>query len=203
MYRQLQLYLNLNACGKIQAHEGLNGLLVGVENIDQSLVGSALELLTAILVLVDSAKDGLPLTVEAKGKAPVMTDEGAALVIKAGKCTVSVDKATGYLAGYHDGTRQMIKAPFVPNFWRAELDNDWRGWKPAHYLRDWKTAADYLATDSADTEVEASIDGLVAVVKVSKDIHDGKAALELTYSVYPVEDEMAGWHHQLDGHEFG
>src|SRR5699024_12494442 len=41
-----------------QAQESLNGLLVGVEDIDQSLVGSALELLTAVLVLVNSPKDG-------------------------------------------------------------------------------------------------------------------------------------------------
>ena len=41
----LQLYLNLNAGGKIEGHQSLDGLLVGVEDIDQSLVGPALELL--------------------------------------------------------------------------------------------------------------------------------------------------------------
>lgn len=54
----LQLYLNLNTSGKIQTHQSLDGLLVGVEDIDQTLVGSALELLTGVLVLVDSPKDG-------------------------------------------------------------------------------------------------------------------------------------------------
>ena len=58
LLRRLQLYLNLNAGREIQAHQGLDGLLAGVEDIDQSLVGSALELLTAVLVLVHSAKDG-------------------------------------------------------------------------------------------------------------------------------------------------
>ena len=52
------LYLYLNASGKVEAHQSFNGLLVGVEDIDQSLVGSALKLLTAVLVLVNSAKDG-------------------------------------------------------------------------------------------------------------------------------------------------
>ena len=79
----------------------------------------------------------------------------------------------------------MVAAPFAPNFWRAELDNDWRGWKPAHYMGYWKTAADYLCSKESDTKIEASVDGQVAIVKVSKDIHDGKAALGLTYSVYP------------------
>ena len=126
-----------------------------------------------------------PVFAEAKGKAPVMTDGEAQVVVTAGKYTVTFDKATGYLSGYHDGARQMVKAPFEPNFWRAELDNDWRGWKASTYLGDWKTAQAYLASDAADTKVEASVDGLVAVVKVSKDIHDGKAALEMVYSVYP------------------
>ena len=56
--KKLQLYLNLNTSGEIQTHQSLDGLLVGVEDIDQSLVGSALELLTAVLVLMNSAKDG-------------------------------------------------------------------------------------------------------------------------------------------------
>ena len=54
----LQLYLNFNASGKVEAHESFHSLLVGVENIDQSLVGSALELLTGILVLMNSAENG-------------------------------------------------------------------------------------------------------------------------------------------------
>lgn len=126
-----------------------------------------------------------PFEVVSKGKCPVMTENEACLEIKAGKCKVTIDKATGYLSGYHDGSRELIKSPFAPNFWRAELDNDWRGWKPVHYLGDWKTAADYLASDAADTKVDFALNGLVAVVKVSKDIHDGKAALELTYSIHP------------------
>ena len=58
MLDELQLYLNFNASGKVEAHESFHSLLVGVENIDQSFVGPALELLTGILVLVNSAKNG-------------------------------------------------------------------------------------------------------------------------------------------------
>ena len=64
---ELQLYLNLNTSGKIEAHEGLDGLLVGVEDIDQSLVGSALKLLTAVLVDMDRAKDGDDLLLGGQG----------------------------------------------------------------------------------------------------------------------------------------
>ena len=58
MLDELQLYLNFNASGKVEAHESFHSLLVGVENIDQSFVGPALELLTGILVLVNSAENG-------------------------------------------------------------------------------------------------------------------------------------------------
>ena len=122
-----------------------------------------------------------PVTVS--GKAPVVIETDSQVNVKAGKVTVTVDKNSGYLAGYHDGSRQLIQAPFAPNFWRAELDNDWRGWKAGIYLEDWKTAQDNLASTTA--QVSHKVEGNVAVVTVLRDIHSGKAALKLTYTVYP------------------
>ena len=119
----------------------------------------------------------------AKGKAPVVTEDDKKVSVKAGKVTVSVDKVSGYLSGYHDGSRQLVAEPFAPNFWRAALDNDWRGWKPGVYLSDWKTAPEYLAAATAD--VKTAVEGNVAVINVTRDIHNGKALLGLTYSVYP------------------
>ena len=77
----------------------------------------------------------------------------------------------------------MIRAPFAPNFWRAELDNDWRGWKPGLYLEDWKTAQDDLASTVA--QVSCQVKDNAAVVNVTRDIHSGKASLQLSYTVYP------------------
>ena len=54
----LQLDFDLYAGGEFQAHQSLNGLVAGPENVDQSLVGAHLELLTAVLVLVHSAQNG-------------------------------------------------------------------------------------------------------------------------------------------------
>jgi beta-galactosidase len=119
----------------------------------------------------------------ASGKAPVVAETDSELSIKAGKVTVTVDKKSGYLAGYHDGSKQMIQTPFAPNFWRAELDNDWRGWKPGIYLEDWKTAQDNLASTTA--QISHQVEGNAVVVNVLRDIHSGKAALKLSYTVYP------------------
>jgi beta-galactosidase len=117
----------------------------------------------------------------AKGKSPLVKEGEDAVVITAGKVTVTVDKSTGYLAGYQDGGRQMLKTPFVPNFWRAEIDNDWRGWKPSHYLKVWKTAAENLSQPEITTESE----GAVAVITAKRTLGADKAQLTLKYSVYP------------------
>ena len=54
----LQLNLNLHAGGELQGHQGLHSLGGGLGDVDEPLVGPALELLPAVLVLVDGAQDG-------------------------------------------------------------------------------------------------------------------------------------------------
>lgn len=122
-----------------------------------------------------------PAPVQAKGRTPEISENIAAYVITAGKVTVTIDKTTGYLAGYQDGGRQMLKAQMTPNFWRAEIDNDWRGWKPSHYLRVWKTAPEKLS----EPQIATSAEGSAAVVSVSRTLDGGKAELSLKYMMYP------------------
>ena len=122
-----------------------------------------------------------PAPIQAKGRTPEISENIAAYVITAGKVTVTIDKTTGYLAGYQDGGRQMLKTPMTPNFWRAEIDNDWRGWKPSHYLRVWKTAPEKLS----EPRIATSAEGSAAVVSVSRTLDGGKAELSLKYMMYP------------------
>lgn len=122
-----------------------------------------------------------PAPIQAKGRTPEISENIAAYVITAGKVTVTIDKTTGYLAGYQDGGRQMLKAQMVPNFWRAEVDNDWRGWKPSHYLRVWKTAPEKLS----EPVITTSVDGSVAVVSVTRTLEGERAELSLKYMMYP------------------
>ena len=123
----------------------------------------------------------MPAPVQAKGRTPEISENIAAYVITAGKVTVTIDKTTGYLAGYQDGGRQMLTAQMTPNFWRAEIDNDWRGWKPSHYLRVWKTAPEKLSEPRIATYAEGS----AAVVSVSRTLEGDKAELTLKYMMYP------------------
>lgn len=130
-------------------------------------------------VLNERVKPAAPV---AKGKAPVISEADGKINVTAGKVTVSFDKSTGYLSGYYDGQHQMLKAPFQPNFWRAETDNDWRGWKPVVYMPYWKDAQTVLA--KAPVEVSFKTEGLSVVVAMNKKLND-RASLAMKYTVYP------------------
>ena len=54
----LQLDLDLHAGRQLESHQSLDGLGGGLGDVDQSLVSAALELLTAVLVLVHGSQDG-------------------------------------------------------------------------------------------------------------------------------------------------
>ena len=62
----LQLDLDLHTGGQIQSHQSLHGLGGGVGDVDQSLVGAALELLTAVLVLMVAKLSMLKLTLSGR-----------------------------------------------------------------------------------------------------------------------------------------
>ena len=57
-FASLKLDLDFDAGGDLEVHQGLDRLLGGGDDVDEALVGAALELLTAVLVLVDGAQDG-------------------------------------------------------------------------------------------------------------------------------------------------
>ena len=53
-----ELDLDVNASGELQAHQSLDRLVGRLQNVDQTLMGAGLKLLTAVLVLMNSAQDG-------------------------------------------------------------------------------------------------------------------------------------------------
>ena len=115
-----------------------------------------------------------------KGKVPVIEEREDVLIVKAaGKC-ITIEKATGYLSGYKSGGKEIIKSPLKPNFWRAEIDNDWRGWKPSVILDYWKGADERM---EYMTDILYAVKGNSLVVDVKK-IIDG-AELNLSYTVTP------------------
>ena len=57
----LDFYFDLNACGKLYAHQSVNNLLGRLDDVDKTLVCTHFELLTAILVLVYRTENGYDL----------------------------------------------------------------------------------------------------------------------------------------------
>ncbi len=150
----------------VQAHEGveLPYAAAGHVNSSEQFVLSKVE----------------PAAAAVKGRKPVMSGNDDAVIVTAGKVEVRIDKATGYLSGYSVSGKQMLKQPFAPNFWRAEIDNDWRGWKPSHYLAYWKDADERM---EGQTSLTVSAEDAEVMVKAVKTID--KAVLLLTYTVSP------------------
>lgn len=60
--------------------------------------------------------------------------------------TILFNKKTGALTHYNVAGQELIKSPLVPNFWRAQTDNDRAGWKTHKVLAIWKDLAKNLDT---------------------------------------------------------
>ena len=61
-----------------------------------------------------------------------------------GECfEVMFNRGMGALTSYRWGDREMLKAPVVPNFWRAPTNNDNGNRMPQRYAQ-WKIASMYI-----------------------------------------------------------
>ena len=63
--------------GELEAHQSLDRLVGRLQNVDQTLMSAALELLAAILVLVGSAQNGNDLTIGGQGDGAGHASAGA------------------------------------------------------------------------------------------------------------------------------
>src|SRR5690242_12809048 len=56
--KNLELDLDVDACGEVELHESIDGLRGRIDNVEQALVGAHLELLAALLVDMRRTVDG-------------------------------------------------------------------------------------------------------------------------------------------------
>lgn len=78
--------------------------------------------------------------------------EEGAWVLSGGGVRAEIDAATGCLAQYAVAGRELMLRPMVPNFWRASLDNDRRGWHTERLLGAWRTMPEKLRLRHLDAE---------------------------------------------------
>ncbi len=90
--------------------------------------------------------------------------------------SVQFSRLAGALTSYRWGDTEMLKAPLLPNFWRAPVNNDYGSKMPQRYAQ-WKTASLYV---SAATDPE-TMKRNAAVQPVKED--DGTVAFTMTYDL--------------------
>jgi beta-galactosidase len=113
------------------------------------------------------------------------------------KGTVAFDPLSGLLTELRVGERSLLTSPLVPNFWRAEVDNDAMARNlvpligPFFSLRKyWAEAAD--KRQLKDFQMEQMVDGSVDV-HTSFKIPYGKGPLTLDYTVYGNGDVLVSY----------
>ncbi|MGM9790382.1 MAG: glycoside hydrolase family 2 TIM barrel-domain containing protein [Candidatus Cryptobacteroides sp.] len=90
--------------------------------------------------------------IASSSRAGSVTETGEAFILTAGNVKVRIDKTSGYLAGYNVGGREMMKEELRFNFWRALIDNDWRGWKAEEKCGEWRAVPTEMKVVAASVE---------------------------------------------------
>jgi beta-galactosidase len=105
---------------------------------------------------------------------------------------VMLARGTGALTSYRWGDREMLKAPVLPNFWRAPTNNDCGNRMPQRYAQ-WKIASMYAAagytgqtrkTNAAMRPVREA-DGSVTFTVETNLPTNPPAVCRTTYRVHP------------------
>ena len=106
--------------------------------------------------------------------------------------SVQFSRLTGALNSYRSGDTEYLKAPLMPNFWRAPTNNDAGNRMPQRYAQ-WKAASMYCAAGfapetwkkNADVRPEKQADGSVSFTMTYDLPTQPAAACAVTYRVRP------------------
>ena len=105
---------------------------------------------------------------------------------------VMLSRSSGALTSYRWGDREMLKAPLLPNFWRAPTNNDHGNRMPQRYAQ-WKIASLYAAAGyspetaakNAAVMPERQEDGSVSFTMIFDLPTTPAASCRVTYRVRP------------------
>lgn len=151
---------------------------------------------------------------EPEGILPVVQyeDTGERLQIRGGDFTAVFDKVNGALMAYsYKGTKLLDRGP-VPDFWRAQTDNDIGAWKsvrgmaaqnPAMRIQSWRMAArpfsaairrqrvEQVSAGVVRITVEAALSGVDGDVTITQTFYgNGEVIVETSYKPGPGAKPM-------------
>ncbi len=90
--------------------------------------------------------------------------------------SVQFSRLAGALTSYRWGNTEMLKAPLLPNFWRAPVNNDYGSKMPQRHAQ-WKTASLYLSAAYDPETMKRN-----AAVRPVKE-NDGTVSFTMTYDL--------------------
>ncbi len=114
------------------------------------------------------------------------------ITVRGSDFSVQFSRLTGALTSYRAGGTEYLKAPLLPNFWRAPTNNDYGNRMPQRYAQ-WKIASEYCMTGltretgkrNAEVRPRKEADGSVTFT-VTYDLPTAPAAsCDVTYRVRP------------------
>ena len=105
-----------------------------------------------------------------------ISENDESLTVYAGGTEARIDKTTGFITSLRSKGSDVITSALKPHFWRAQTDNDRRGWRTDGKMSYWKNIDDKYTSTTVD-KTDA------ATVKVSK-CAGKQVCVELEYNFY-------------------
>ncbi|MFI3333458.1 MAG: glycoside hydrolase family 2 TIM barrel-domain containing protein [Rikenellaceae bacterium] len=112
-----------------------------------------------------------------KGPITLLKEDDSTYIIEGKDFNIEIED--GYISRYSQGGTEVISAPLKPNLWRAETDNDWRGWKAGAVMGFWRDA--HSVASSEVVSIEEATGRVSITTKVS--ITD-RAQIDLHYNIW-------------------
>ena len=114
------------------------------------------------------------------------------ITVRGENFSVQFSRGAGALTSYRAGGTEYLKAPLLPNFWRAPTNNDYGNRMPQRYAQ-WKIASEYCMAGltpetlrkNASVRHEKQADGSVALTMVYDLPTAPAASCSVTYRVRP------------------
>ena len=98
------------------------------------------------------------------------------ITVRGDHFSVQFSRLTGALTSYRYGDTEYLKAPLMPNFWRAPTNNDYGNRMPQRYAQ-WKVASQYCAAGFNPETAKKNAAVRPAVEK------DGSVVFTMTYDL--------------------
>jgi beta-galactosidase len=112
----------------------------------------------------------------------ILDEKGDEYLITGGEFKIAISQVTGNITRYIYKNIELVSDDLKPNFWRAQTDNDWRGWKTHEKLTYWKSAPDNLKLIKINLEKNQNNS---LRINVLREFPDKKGTLINEYRIYP------------------